>query len=336
MKKSWIYIFLCSFIGYSQTGGESLFNFLNLSSSARQTALGGNVLTILDNVNQPIWNPSTINNSMDNNLAVNYVNYLSDVTITSVAFAHMIDRQIGTFHTSISYLNYGKFIGADEMGVETGTFRAYDFMLSFGYSYNILNSDFHVGANVKVINSVIDNYSSFGIGGDFALLYSNEYTPYVFTVVVRNLGYQLTVYDSDREKLPLQVNLGASYKLENVPLTWYFTIDNLQQWQLAYSNPSNQTVDLNGNITQEKISFFDNAIRHFSVGAELFSKGAFNLRFGYNFRRAKELKFVDQRSFAGFTAGFGLKMNKFKLNYSFSKYHPASNSSTFSLLINLN
>ena len=45
---------------------------------------------------------------------------------------------------------------------------------------------------------------------------------------------------------------------------------------------------------------------------------------------------VDQRTFAGFTAGFGLKMNRLKLNYAFSKYHPASNVSTFSLLINLN
>jgi hypothetical protein len=336
MKKGLIFIFLFSLVGYSQTGGENIFNFLNLSSSARQTSLGGNVLTILDNVNQPIWNPASITNEIDNNLSFNYVNYLADVSITSVSFAHMINRQIGTFHTNITYLNYGKFIGADETGIETGSFKAYDFLFSLGYSYNILNSDFHIGANVKVINSVIENYSSLGIGGDFALLFSNEYVPYVFTVVVRNLGYQLSVYDSTREKLPFQVDFGASYKLENVPLTWYFTIDNLQQWKLAFSNPSNQTQDLNGNVTQEKISFFDNAFRHISVGAELFSEGVFNLRFGYNFRRAKELKFVDQRSFAGFTAGFGIKMNKFKLNYAFSKYHPAANSSTFSLLIDLN
>lgn len=336
MKKSWIYIIFCSFIGYSQTGGENIYNFLNISSSAKQTALGGNVLTILDNVNQPIWNPSTISNGIDNNLSVNYVNYLADVSITSAAFAHMINRQIGTFHTNITYLNYGKFIGADAMGNETVNFKAYDFMFSLGYSYNILNSDFYIGANVKLINSVIENYSSFGIGSDLAILYSNEYEPFVFTIVVRNLGYQIKAFDSSKEKLPFQIDFGASYKLENVPLTWYLTIDNLQQWRIAYSNPSNSSTDLNGNIIEEKITFIDNAFRHVSIGAELFSEGAFNLRFGYNFRRSKELKFLNQRSFAGFTAGFGLKMNKFKLNYAFSKFHPASNSSTFSLLINLN
>jgi hypothetical protein len=336
MKKSWIYIILCSFISYSQTGGENIYNFLNISSSAKQTALGGNVLTVLDNVNQPIWNPATINNSIDNNLAINYVSFLADISITSVAFAHLINRQIGTIHTNITYLNYGKFIGADETGIETGSFKAYDFLFSLGYSYNFLNSDFYIGTNLKIINSVIQNYSSFGIGADLALLYANEYEPFVFTIVVRNFGYQIEPFDNTREKLPFQVNLGTSYKLKNVPLTWYFTFDNLQQWKIGYSNPSNNITDLNGNISKEKVSFFDNALRHISLGAELFPENSFNLRFGYNFRRAKELSLIDQRSFAGFTAGFGLKMNKFKLNYAFSKYHPSSNSSTFSLLINLN
>ncbi|VAW25661.1 hypothetical protein MNBD_BACTEROID04-1314, partial [hydrothermal vent metagenome] len=109
-----------------------------------------------------------------------------------------------------------------------------------------------------------------------------------------------------------------------------------QQWDIAVANPSNTKTDINGNVTDEQISFLDNAIRHFTLGAELFSEGAFNLRFGYNFRRAKELQLIDKRTFSGFTAGFGLKMNKFKFNYAFSKYHPASNANTFSLQINLN
>ena len=77
-------------------------------------------------------------------------------------------------------------------------------------------------------------------------------------------------------------------------------------------------------------------MRHFVLGAELFPESGFNLRLGYNFRRAKELQLDDIRTFAGFSAGFGLKMGRFKLNYAYTKYHPAENTSTFSLLINLN
>ena len=336
MKKIIQLIFLFSLSSFSQVGGESIYNFLNLTGSAKQAALGGKTLTLLDDVNQPLWNPATINQGLDNHLSVNYMNYLADVSLTSATFAHMFSENFGTLHAGITYLNYGKFIGADENGIETGTFKAYDLAFSVGYSYNILKTDFFVGVNVKLINSVIENYSSFGIGSDLAILYYNEYQPYVFTLVVRNIGYQITVFDETREELPLQIELGGSYKLENVPIKWYLTVDNLQQWDVSESNPSNATTDINGIVTEEKISFFDNTIRHLSIGAELFSEGAFNIRLGYNFRRAKELQLVDKRTFSGFTAGFGLKMKKFNFNYAFSKYHPASNASTFSLQINLN
>ncbi len=336
MKKIIQLLFLVSLSSFSQVGGESIYNFLNLTGSAKQAALGGKTLTLLDDVNQPLWNPSTINQDLDNQLSVNYLNYLADVNLTSASFAHMVSRNFGTIHAGITYLNYGKFIRADESGIETGNFKAYDFSFSVGYSYNIFQTDFFIGANLKLINSVIENYSSFGVGADLALLYYNEYDSYVFTLVVRNIGYQVTVFDETREELPLEIDLGASYKLENVPITFHFTFDNLQKWYISESNPSNATTDIDGNVTSEEISFFNNAIRHLAMGVELFPKGAFNIRLGYNFRRAKELQLIDKRTFAGFTAGFGLKMNKLKFSYAFSKYHPASNASTFSLQINLN
>lgn len=336
MRKYILILFLITSNLYGQVGGESVYNFLNLTGSSRQAALGGKTLTLFDDVNQPNWNPSTINQSIDNNIAINYMNYLADINYLSASFAHMIDRNIGTFHTGISYLNYGDFISSDEYGNETGSFKAYDLSFSLGYSYNFHRSDFYIGGNIKLINSVIENYSSFGLAVDVGVSYYNEYLPYTLTIVMRNLGYQVTVYDNVRENLPLQVDLGASYKMENVPITWHFTFDNLQKWNIAVANPSNSVTDINGETSEEKITFLDTAIRHFSVGAEFFTEGAFNLRLGYNFRRSKELMLVDKRTFAGFTAGFGIKMNKLKFNYAFSKYHPASNSSTFSLLINLN
>ena len=93
---------------------------------------------------------------------------------------------------------------------------------------------------------------------------------------------------------------------------------------------------MDGTITEEKISFLDNATRHMSIGAELFSKSAINLRFGYNVRRGKELQIQNLRTFGGLSFGFGLKIKKIKINYAFSKYHFATNTSTFSLEIDLN
>jgi hypothetical protein len=336
MKKITLLFVVASMNLYSQVGGESIYSFLNLSGSAKQASLGGSIVTLMNDVNQPIWNPSVINDTMNNKLGVNYLNFLGDINYASASYAHMINERIGTFQTAVTYLNYGSFIGADEEGVEFGNFKAYDLSLSVGYSYNILESDFYIGANFKLINSVIANYSSFGLGTDIGFSYYSEHKSAMYTLVVRNIGYQITAYDAIKEDLPLQIILGASFEMEKVPIKWHFSINDIQQWDIAVSNPSNSTTDLDGNESEEDISTFNNSIRHLTIGAEFFPKSVFNIRLGYNFRRANEFKLADVRTFAGLSAGFGLNFDKFNFNYAFTKYHPVSNASTFSLQINLN
>ena len=233
------------------------------------------------------------------------------------------------------YVDYGKFIAADETGQETGTFSARDLAVSIGYAYRIPKSNFHAGANVKYINSSIENYTSNGLALDFGLTYFNDTKPYIFSAVIRNIGYQLNVFDEDRESLPMEIAIGASYKLENVPLQWHITIDNLQKWKVAVRNPSDSQTSIGGETTNDNITFLDNAFRHVVVGAELFPDKVFNLRLGYNFRRGKELRLTESRTFAGLSAGFGLQLGRFKFNYAFTKYHPVTNTNTFTLNINL-
>lgn len=331
-----IVISLISFTALAQVGGEKIFTFLNTPVSARQAALGGITLTQTDDVNQPLWNPATITDEIDRNLSLNYINFLADINYFNVSYAHTFQRYTGTLHTGLTYLNYGKFIAADETGVETGQFKAYDMALSVGYGYQIPRTNFYVGSNLKVIHSKIETYNAFGIAADFGAMYKNDREPYSLALVVRNVGLQVKTYDGLREKLPFQVQASMAYRLEYVPLRIYTTIDNLQQWQLAYANPSDTTMDFENNVIENKPSFFNNAFRHLVVGAELFPEKGFNLRLGYNVQRANELKINETRTFAGLTFGFGLKIRKLKLNYAFNKYHPATDSHTFSLGIQLN
>ena len=319
----------------AQIGGESVYEFLNLPSSARQVALGGEVLTFTDDINQPMWNPSVINTELDKKLSVNYTSYLAGINLGSISYAKVISRRFGTVHGSIKYLNYGTLIGADEKGNETNNFNASDIAVSVGYARNIAKTNFYLGVNLKFINSNIDNFSSIGVASDISVLYNNPHKPFVITLVARNIGTQIKSFNGSIEKLPLKIALGGSYQLEYVPLKWYVTIDNLQKWNLSVPNPSNQTTDLEGNVTNESISFLGNTMRHFVIGAELFPERAINIRIGYNFKRAKELELQNIRSFSGISFGFGLKMNKFKFNYAYSKVHSASNVSTFSLEIDL-
>ena len=122
MKKIFFLIFLVnSTTIFSQVGGESVFQFLNLTSSSRQVALGGEVLTLINDVNQPIWNPSVINPELDKQLSVNYTSYLAGISIGSASYSQVINRRFGAIHGSIKYLNYGTLIEADENGTVRGT-----------------------------------------------------------------------------------------------------------------------------------------------------------------------------------------------------------------------
>ncbi|MEI6864498.1 type IX secretion system protein PorQ [Flavicella sp.] len=336
MKKLFLILaFFSVFYTCAQVGGEKVYSFLNLPSSAHQSALGGAANTIEGDVNMPMWNPAMLDASMRNKFAVNYTSYLAGISFGSVSYATQINKKIGMFYAGIQYMDYGSFTRADEYGTITGEFKACDWALAVGYAYATKDSNITVGANIKIINSLIDTYSSLGIAVDFAALYrhSNERT--LLTLVVRNLGTQLKSYDGTIEELPLQINFGVSSRLEHLPLKWYVNIENLQQWQLAVDNPSNQEIDIEGNIDPEDISFLNNAIRHLVIGAELFPDKKLTLRGGYNFRRSKELEINGTNTYGGFSYGVGLNLKKIKFNYSVTKFQPNVNSNTFSLVVNL-
>lgn len=320
----------------AQVGGESTYQFLNLVSSPRQAALGGKVLTNVDyDVTQGLFNPATINVEMDNQLALNYTSYLGGISYGTAAYAYTIDRRTQTFHAGITYVNYGSFDGYDEDGNSTGSFSGKETALSVGYATQIGISDFYLGGNVKLISSKLEQYSSFGGAIDVGLLYINEELDFRAALAIRNFGTQITTYAGLKEKLPFEVDFGMSQRLENVPLRWHITLENLQEWPIARPNPARTTSDLGGNQTDEKIGFAGQVMRHAIFGAEIFPEGGFNIRLGYNFRRSEELRIVDQRNFSGLSAGISIKMNKMRFSYTHAKYTSAANSNFLGLQIDL-
>ncbi|NND61841.1 MAG: type IX secretion system protein PorQ [Flavobacteriaceae bacterium] len=325
-----------SLASFAQVGGRATYQFLNLGISPRQVALGGKVVTNYDyDPTQAIYNPASINPEMDNQLSLNYNNYIGDVNYGTASYAYLWDRRTQVLHTGITYINYGSFDGYDEQGNPTNSFGGGEVALSFGHARNIAFTNFHIGGNVKFISSKLEQYSSFGVALDVAVMYVYEDWDLHITAVARNVGTQLTPYEDTIEKLPFEVVLGISQTLQNIPIRWHFTLENMQTWNIAFANPNRDEIDLEGNTTSEKITFIDNAFRHMIVGIELFPESGFNLRLGYNLRRAEELRIIEQRSFAGISAGFSIKLNKLRLSYAYSKYNSAAATSFFGLNINL-
>ncbi|MGL2986015.1 type IX secretion system protein PorQ [Flavobacterium sp. RSSA_27] len=321
---------------FGQIGGRYTYQFLNLVTSPRQAALGGKTITIYDaDVNQAHFNPASINPEMHNQLALNYGSYYGEVSYGTASYAYTYDQHLQTFQAGVNYINYGKFEGYDENGIATNSFTGNEVAVSLGYAYNVPFTNLHIGANAKIISSVLENYNSFGGALDIGAVFLDERNDVHWALVIRSIGTQFTTYSGVREKLPLEVLLGVSQELDNVPIRWHLTLENLQQWNVAFSNPVRGETSIDGTQTDEKVSFVNNALRHVIFGIELFPKRAFNVRLGYNFRRGEELRVVDKRHFSGISVGFGLKMNRLKFNYSYSRYTLAANTSLFGLTLNL-
>jgi hypothetical protein len=338
LQKSILYI-VCFFSTtvYSQIGGKYVYQFLNLAQSARQAALGGKTVTVVDyDVNQAFYNPATINEKMGNRLSTNFGNYYGEVTYGTAAYAYTHDQHLQTFHAGVSYINYGSFEGRDELGNPTSDFTGSEAALSLGYAYNLPWTNMYIGVNAKLISSTLESYNSWGAAADLGLLYIDTQNDINYGLAVRNIGAQITPYADTREKLPLSIDAGISQLLENVPIRWHMTFENLQQWNIAFSNPNRAQGSLDGSSQEEKVSFFNNALRHLILGAELFPEKGFNIRLGYNFRRGEELRIIEQRHFSGISVGFGLRIGKIKFDYSYARYTLAANTSLFGLMIDLN
>lgn len=335
-KRYLLLILLYTTLSFSQIGGKYTYQFLNLVTSPRQAALGGKVITLHDyDVNQAIFNPATINPEMDNHLSANYGNYYGEVAYGTAAYAYTWDRHVQTFHVGVNYVDYGTFEGRDEAGLITGDFTGSEMALSLGYSFNVPYTDLYIGANAKLISSTLESYHSFGAAVDIGALYIDEDNDINYGLVIRNAGMQISTYAGTREKLPLEILAGISQEMENVPLRWHITLENLQQWNIAFSNPNRAEQGIDGGTTEEKVSFFNNALRHVILGAELFPGKSFNIRVGYNFRRGEELRLEDRRTFSGISAGLGIRFGKLRFDYSYSRYTLAANTSLFGLMLNL-
>lgn len=328
--------FVCSLVE-GQIGGKYTYQFLNLSTSTRQAALGGRNITGYGYTPESgLYNPANINTEMTNQLAINYVNYLADVNYGTAAYAFWSGRKEHVFLVGATYVNYGTFQGYDPQGQATGEFTGNEVALSVGYAYNIPWTDFHVGANLKLISSKLAQYSSFGGALDIGVTYYNDESSLLVAAVVRNLGTQFSPYDATYEPLPLEIDVGISQQLQEVPIRWHVTFENLQQYKLAFSNPVRDQTDLSGEVQKDDPSFFNNVLRHTILGVELFPDAGFNLRLGYSFRRGEELRIIDQRSFAGLSGGVSIKFNKVRISYSYARFNSAGSSSLFGLHIDLN
>lgn len=311
---------------HAQIGGDGVYRFLNMPSSARAAAMGGNFLAVKDgDITQALFNPSVISPEMDNNLALSFVDYFTDINYGHASYAKSFN-EIGTYTATMQYLNYGEFTYADETGQTYGTFTANDLALSLGWGRQ-LDSLFSIGANFKMIYSGLEDYQSFGVAVDIAGSYHNPKKQFTASLVARNIGSQLKPYRSGNyERLPFEINLGISQKLKHLPFRYSILFTNLQKWDLTYGDPNDpdQQIDpITGEVNEKDgfSEFADKAMRHVVIGGEFIPSRFFSIRLGYNYQRRQEMGVYSKMGMVGFSWGLAVKVSKFQIEYSRATYH---------------
>ncbi len=318
----------------AQIGGTSVFRFLDLPNSPRIAALGGTLTAIKDqDISQSFLNPSLLNQNQHKKLSLNYCNYIADINFGNAQYVYATPNK-GIFSAGIFFLNYGNFEEADAAGNLTGNqFSASDYLLNIGWGKTILKN-INFGANLKSVYSSYEIYRSFALAADLSFSYHDSSSNFTATVIGRNLGYQFKKFYQQRENLPAELTLAISQKLKYAPIRYHLAYKNLQRFKQSFKTDPDVVFD--PDLTppepiENQISFGDELLRHFVIGAELSFTPAFAVQVGYNHQRNKELSLANSGGAAGLSIGVSLNLKKIQIGYAHSQVNVAGGNNYFSV-----
>jgi len=325
---------------FSQTAGLTSYRYLSFNPSARVAALGGSTPSIFENdVNLTVQNPSLLRSEMHMQTGISHAFYLAGIQAGLVSYAYAIDSN-STLGFGLQYVNYGSFTQTEANGEITGTFTAGDYAFSMAYSRKL--SDYlRIGGQFKGIYSTLAGYNSTAIAIDAGLTYHNPERLLTMSVVVSNVGKQLTTYSgSNSEELPFNLQFGLSKKLKNAPFRFTLTANHLERpGKLVFQNLNKPSLskDLEtGNVIPENLSIINKVMGHVTVGTELLLGKNFYIGFGYNYLRKWEMGLKDVSGAAGLSWGFGFNTMRYHFGYARSAYMIGQSSDHLTMIIRLN
>jgi hypothetical protein len=313
---------------FSQTGGDNVYEFLNLTHSGLISSLGGSNVSLTGrNINLAWNNPALLDSDMDKSLALNYVNYFAGINYGLAMYSWSL-KGTGNIAGGITYLNYGSFTETDASGNITGSFSASESALSIIYSRE-LDSMFTVGINFQPVISHLEKYTSLGFAFDLGASWHNRQNLISAGLVIRNFGYQITSYAGEpKGNPPLEVMAGFSARLRHAPFRFSLSIRHLEKYDLTYDYSESED-----KRDQPASEFFENMMRHIVVGAEIIPNKNFYLSLGYNHQRRSELQTDSKVAGSGFSWGFGINSSMLNIEFGRASYHLAGASNHISLIL---
>ena len=299
---------ILTLLSYGQES-QTAYNFLRLPVSAHVAALGGEKISLIeDDATLIFHNPALSNEVSDKTINLNFMTYMEGAKTASASFLRAAGDR-GTWGITAQYMDYGSMKETTADNQELGTFSARDIVLGGTFAYALSNT-ISGGVTAKFITSYIGSYNSIAVGVDLGANYFNEDYDLSVSAVARNLGGQVKAYDDEFERIPFDLQLGATKRIGHSPLRFSATLSRLTDWSEGFG-------------------------RHLAVGADVLLGENIYVAAGYNFRRASQMIISDSDGTsahgAGLSIGAGLSLERFKLHVAYGKYHVSASS----ILINI-
>lgn len=271
----------------NSSAGTSAFSFLKITVGARAVAMGGAFTGLADDESALYYNPAGITSFEEKRFILGYHNYFVDMQSGFIGFMNAID-DTRFFGACISYLNYGDFVETDRFGTTTGSFSGGDLVLALSFALK-KGYYFSAGVTAKAIYEKIQDYSAHGIAFDLGARYAADRNRYSAGLMIQNLGWQLSGFLDEKDKLPLTFRGGFSYNPRGLPLT----------------------------VVSDVIIPVDNDAV-FAIGGEYFELKPVYLRLGWNSFGSNYRAADSDDSWAGFSVGAGFDIRRMHIAYAFS------------------
>lgn len=325
-------------VSLAQYGGESSFQFLQLTNSARVEALGGtNISAKTDDINIAMNNPALIDSSLNNDFAGSWGSLFikqTGIATGNVAYSHTIKEQPYTI--GARFINYGSFDAYNSDGESQANVSASEMALSFGTSRELL-PHLRLGVQAKPLASYMANYSSYALAVDAGLAYDDTAHLVTYAFLLSNMGYQIKTYTKDNQQnMPFDAQLGVTKRLRHAPLRMSVTYRYLQQFDLSYTQLKDKSLVQTEEESKDwYMEAGTNLLRHLTVGAEILLGKKLYFAAGYNFKKSAELALEEGTGGAGLSLGLGVKISKLRISYGRSKYHAAGATNYLTLNANI-
>lgn len=224
---------------FSQTlGGNASFSFLKLPNSAQQSALGGiNITTFNKDVANAWANPALLNADMSRQISTSYNAFLAGINQLGLVTGIDTKWKKITVGGGIQFLDYGTIMQTDAAGNNLGYFKAADYAIQMMASTEY-KDHFRLGVALKFLQSHYGQYRASGVGVDIGIIYYDTSKGLQASLLVKNMGTQLTTYEPNgiKEELPFDLQAGISYAFTGVPLQISLTAQHFNGLHLSVTS----------------------------------------------------------------------------------------------------